>query len=87
MRLKLIQLRRRAAMRRPGMAGFAAAAPATAKAGQPQPDLAEQRRDSMIPIVLHMANLAATPTVRPPDGVPLGLCRTERVNDFETAGV
>jgi hypothetical protein len=66
-------------MWRPSMAGFAAAAPGTAKAGKPQPDLAEQRCDRMVPIVLEAANLAATATVRPPDGVALGLCRDDRL--------
>src|SRR5208283_4630155 len=48
MRLKLIQLRRRAAIRWPTMAGFVAAAPGTAKAGKPHRDLAEKRRDRMV---------------------------------------
>ena len=74
MRLKLIQLRRRAAIRWPTMAGFVAAAPSTAKAGKPHRDLAEKRRDRMVPVILHSAHLATASAVRPPDGVALGLC-------------
>src|SRR5690242_13353918 len=44
-----------------------------AKPRQPHPDLAEQRRDRMIPIVLHMANLATASAIRSPNGVLPGL--------------
>jgi len=77
MRLKLIQLRRRAAMRWPTMAGFVAAAPGTAKAGKPHRDLAEKRRDRMVPVILHSANLATASAIRPPNGVALGLRRDD----------
>ena len=77
MRLKLIQLRRRAAIRWPTMAGFVAAAPSTAKAGKPHRDLAEKRRDRMVPVILHSAHLATASAVRPPDGVALGLRRDD----------
>src|SRR5271165_2593999 len=77
MRLKLIQLRRRAAIRWPTMAGFVAAAPGTAKAGKPHRDLAEKRRDRMVPVILHSAHLATASAVRPPDGVARGLRRDD----------
>ena len=77
MRLKLIQLRRRAAMRWPTMAGFIAAAPATAKARKPYRDLAEKRRDRMAPVILYSANLVTASAVRPPNGVALGLRRDD----------
>ena len=73
MRLKLVQLRRRPAMRGPTMAGFVAATPDTAKAGKPHRDLAEKRRNRMVPVVLHTADLATALAVRPPNGVPPGL--------------
>jgi hypothetical protein len=60
-------------MRWPTVAGFLAAAPATAKAGKPHPDLAEKRRSRVIPEVLHMANLATAATIRPSNGVAPGL--------------
>ena len=77
MRLKLIQLRRRAAIRWPTMAGFVAAAPGTAKTGKPHRDLAEKRRDRMVPVILHSAHLATASAVRPPNGVALGLRRDD----------
>src|SRR5690349_18921660 len=55
------------------MASFAAATSGTAEPRKPHPDLAEQRRDRMIPIVLHMANLATAATIRLPNGVVTGL--------------
>ena len=73
MRLKLVQLRRRPAMRGPTMAGFVAATPDTAKAGKPHRDLAEKRRNRMVPVVLHTADLATALAVRPSNGVALGL--------------
>src|SRR3954452_21467438 len=47
--------------------------PSTAEAGQPDRDLAEQRGDRVLAIVLHAANALATPAPRPPDGVVPGL--------------
>src|SRR3954468_11171048 len=49
------------------------AAASTAKAGQPDRDLAEQCGDRVLAIVLHVANARATPAPRPPDGVVPGL--------------
>ena len=68
-----IQLRRRAGVRRPLHACPGRAAASTAKAGQPDRDLAEQRGDRVLAIVLHAANALATPAPRPPDGVVPGL--------------
>jgi hypothetical protein len=47
--------------------------PATAKAGKPHRDLAEKRRDHMVPVILYSAKLATVSAVRPPNGVALGL--------------
>ncbi len=64
-------------MRWPTMAGFVAAAPGTAKAGKPHRDLAEKRRDRMVPVILHSAHPATASAVRPPNGVALGLRRDD----------
>jgi hypothetical protein len=45
----------------------------TAKPGKPHRDLAEKRRDRMIPIVLHTTNDATTSAIRSPNGVAPGL--------------
>src|SRR4051794_1970555 len=68
-----IQLRSRAGVRRPLHACPGRAAASTAKAGQPDRNLAEQRGDRVQAIVLHAANARATPAPRPPDGVVPGL--------------
>src|SRR5215208_3993472 len=68
-----IQLRRRAGVRRPFHACSSRAAASTAKAGQPDRDLAEQRGDRVLAIVLHAANALAMPAPRPPHGVVPGL--------------
>ena len=68
-----IQLRRRAGVRRPLHACPGRAAASTAEAGQPDRDLAEQRGDRVLAIVLHAANALATPAPRPPHGVVPGL--------------
>src|SRR5690242_16541495 len=73
MRLKLIQFRRRTAMRWPAMTSFAAATPGTAKPGQPHRDLAKQGGDRMVPVVLHTTNLAAASAIRSPNGMTSGL--------------
>src|SRR5215217_4621408 len=65
----------------PESSGRAAAIPrlsrscrsSTAEAGQPDRDLAEQRGDRVLAIVLHAVNTLATPTPRPPHGVVPGL--------------
>src|SRR3954451_23449978 len=68
-----IQLRRRAGVRRPFHACPTRAAASTAEAGQPDRDLAEQRGDRVLAIVLHAANALAIPAPRPPHGVVPGL--------------
>src|SRR5689334_331160 len=78
MRLKPIQLRCRAAMRWPTMAGFVTAAPGTAKAGKSQRNLAKKRRNRVVSIVLHLAHSATALASRPSKGVVPGL----RSNDL-----
>ena len=73
MRLKLIQFRCRPAMRWPADASLDRATRGTAKSGKPHRDLAEKRRDRMVPVVLHVANAATASAIRPPDGVAPGL--------------
>jgi hypothetical protein len=41
----------------------------TAKSGQPDRDLTEQRRDRVVPVVLPVANTVAARTIWPPDDV------------------
>jgi hypothetical protein len=77
MRLKLIQLRCRPAMRWPIMAGFVPAAPGTAKSGKSHHDLAEKCRDRMVPIIFHAANIATASAGRSPNRVALGLPRND----------
>jgi len=60
-------------VRRPFHACPGRAAASTAEARQPDRDLAEQRGDRVLAIVLHAANALATPAPRPPDGVVPGL--------------
>src|SRR3954452_15583507 len=55
------------------MASFVSTASSTAKSGQPHPDLAEQCRDRMIPIVLRATNEATASAIRSPNGVVPGL--------------
>lgn len=74
MRLKLIQLRCRPAMRWPADASLDPATTGTAKSREPHRDQAEKRRYRMVPIVLHVANAATTWATRPPNGVLPGLC-------------
>src|SRR5689334_7160322 len=73
LRLQLIQLRGRAGIRRPGHACLGRAAAGAAEAGQPHPDLAEQRGDRMLAIVLHPAGGAAAPARRTVHGMNPGL--------------
>jgi len=40
-------------------------------------NLAENRRDRMVPVILHSAHLATASAIRPPDGVALGLRRDD----------
>ncbi len=74
MRLDLIQLRRRAAMRWPTMTSFVSAASSTAKPRKPHRNLAEQCRDHMISVILHPADAATASAIRPPNGVASSLC-------------
>src|SRR5690349_17983263 len=55
------------------MTSFVSTASSTAKPGQPHPDLAEQRRDRMILVVLHTTNLATAAAIRSSNGVVPGL--------------
>jgi hypothetical protein len=77
MRLKLIQLRRRPAMRWPTMASFVTTTPGTTKSGKPYRRLTEKRRDRMVPVVLDLANAPTASAVWPPNGVPLGRRRND----------
>src|SRR4051794_8987583 len=78
MRLKPVQFRCRSAMRWPSNASLDPATRGTARAGKPHPNLAEGRRDRMIPVVLHTASAATVRTIRPLNGVVPGL----RVDDL-----
>ena len=60
-------------MRWPCHARLGRTAAGAAKAGQPDRDPAEQRRNRVLAIVLHPAGSAATPALWPPDGVNAGL--------------
>ena len=56
MRLKLAEFRRRPAMRWPTNASLDRATPSTAKTGKTHRDLAEMRRDGVVPIILQATN-------------------------------
>jgi hypothetical protein len=73
MRLKLIQLWSRPAMRWPSNAGLDLATPRTAKPGKPNRDLAEKRRYHVVPVVLHAAGAATASAIRSSNGVAPGL--------------
>ncbi len=73
MRLKPIQLRCRPAMQWPSDASLDPATRGAAKPGKPQRDLAEQRRDRLVPAVLHTASAVTARAFRPPNGVIPGL--------------
>src|SRR5271166_4076565 len=73
MRLKLIQLRCRPAMRRPVDASLDPATRGTAKSGKSHRDQAEKRRHATIPVVLHPTNVTAAWARRPPSGMVPGL--------------
>jgi hypothetical protein len=55
------------------MAGFVTTAPGTAKAGKPQRNLTEERRNRVVSVVLHMANSPTASASRPSKGVAPGL--------------
>ena len=61
-------------MRRPSYARLGRAAAGAAETGQPDGDLAEQRRDLVLAVVLHPASGAAVPTLRTARGMNPGLC-------------
>jgi len=73
MRLDLIQLRCRAAVRWPAMASFVSAASSTAKSRKPHRDLAEQRGNPMVPVIFHPANQATAAAIGSPNGMAPGL--------------
>jgi hypothetical protein len=73
MRLKLIQLWCRPAMRWPSNASLDPATSSTAKSGKPHRNLTEKRRYHMVPVVLHAANAATASTIRSSNGVAPGL--------------
>jgi len=73
MRPKPVQLWYRPAMGWPVEANLDPAARGTAKPGKPHRDLAEQRRDRMVPVVLHTARAATVWAGRPPIGMLPGL--------------
>src|SRR4051812_234908 len=60
-------------MRWPCHARLGRAAAGAAEAGQPDRDLAEQRRNRVLAIVLHPAGSAATPALWSADGMGAGL--------------
>ena len=78
MRLKLVEFRRRPAMRRPTNASLDRVTPSTAKTGKTHRDLAKVRRDHMVPVVLYVANATAASALWPLNRVALGL----RSNDL-----
>ena len=73
MRLKLIQLRCRLAMRWPADASLEPATRGTAISRKPHRDLAEQRRYATFPVVLHTAIAAIAPAIPPANRVLPGL--------------
>src|SRR3954454_12733917 len=68
-----VQLRGRAGVRRPVHTGLGHAAVGTAEAGKPDRDLAEQRRNPMLAIVLHLAGFATAAALRTTHGMDPGL--------------
>jgi hypothetical protein len=73
MRLKLVEFRRRPAMRRPTNASLDRVTPSTAKTGKTHRDLAKMRRDHMVPVVLYVTNATAASALWPLNRVALGL--------------
>ena len=69
MRPKPVQFRCRPAMRWPVDARLDPAARGTTKSGQPHRHLTKQRRDRVIPIIFHAANIFAAGANWPPDRV------------------
>ena len=84
MRPDPVEFRRRSAVRWPADASLGPTTPGTVKSGQLDRDLTEQRRNRMVPAVLHAANTIAVRAIWPPDYVvprlrgrdlPLDICR------------
>jgi len=73
MRLKLVEFRRRAAMRRPSNASLDRATPSTAKTGKTHRDLAKMRRDSVVPVVVQVTNATTASALWPLNRVVPGL--------------
>jgi hypothetical protein len=69
MRLKLIQLWCRPAMRWPFDASLDPATSGMTESGKPHRDLAEKRRYRMVPVVLHAANATTALAVRSANSV------------------
>jgi len=60
-------------VRWPTSASLDRATPSTAKTGKPHRDLAEMRRDRMVPVVLHVTNPTTVSAIRPPNRLAPGL--------------
>src|SRR5271165_4264401 len=73
MRLKLVEFRRRPAMRWPTNASLDRATPSTAKTGKTHRDLAKMRRDRMVPVVLQLTNATTASALWPLNRVAPGL--------------
>jgi hypothetical protein len=73
MRLKLVEFRRRPAMRWPTSASLGRATPSTAKTGKTHRDLAKMRRDGVVPIVLQTTNATTASALRRLNQVVPGL--------------
>jgi hypothetical protein len=70
---KLVEFRRRPAMRWPTHASLDRTTPCTAKTGKSHRDLAKMRRDRMVPVVLEMTNATAASALRPLNRAAPGL--------------
>jgi hypothetical protein len=79
-----VPFRRRSAVRWSADASLGPTTPDTAKSGQLDRDLTEQRRNRMVPVILHAANTTAARAIWPPDYViprlrgrdlPLDICQ------------
>jgi hypothetical protein len=76
---QLVELGCRAAMRRPIDTDLRPTAPGTAKARQPERDLAEHGGDLVGPIILDLARCRARLAGRPPGGMVPALRRNDRL--------
>src|SRR5271166_378215 len=73
MRSKLVEFRRRPAMRWPTNASLDRTTPSTAKPGKSHRDLAKMRRDRMVPVVLEVTNATTASALWPLNRVASGL--------------